>query len=144
MNREYNPNYVHEPVFFEVGVKLIIKNEEGKMLILRRSQVCGDKYSLAGGGVYLGEDVFEACSRECEEELGVSCNPIKILFTLCDNPKEKELKRGIVIVVECQLTNKNINLNWEHDSYDWLDINSALSLELTTHAKRILLKLKED
>ncbi len=141
MSRDFDPNFVHVPVYFEVGVKMVVRSGDNKILVLKRSEVCGSKYSLPGGGLDMGEDIFEACNRECLEELNVSCTPKEILNILCDNPDSKESKRGIVAVVLCELNSNDIELNWEHDSYDWFDINSALSLELTNHARRILTSL---
>ena len=53
-----------------LGVRVIVENKHGEILIVKHSYVQG--WHLPGGGVDLGEDVENAARREIFEETGIS------------------------------------------------------------------------
>lgn len=53
-----------------LGVRVIVQNREGKILIVQHSYVHG--WHLPGGGVDRGEDIETAARREVYEETGIS------------------------------------------------------------------------
>lgn len=60
--------------FYRVSVKALIKNDEGKVLVLKENQ---DTWSLPGGGLDHGEDPNVGILRELKEELGVESPEIR-------------------------------------------------------------------
>lgn len=54
--------------FYRVSVKAIIKDKQGKTLVLKENQ---DTWSLPGGGLDHGEDPKSGIVRELQEELGI-------------------------------------------------------------------------
>ncbi len=59
----------------QVGVKAIIKNQNGDYLLLRRSlekyPEIGDKWDIVGGRINPGETLFDNLQREIREEIGL-------------------------------------------------------------------------
>ena len=68
------------PVRF--GAVAIIPRDDGKMLVIRRSQhvLAPHKYCFPGGGIEEGETEEEAVMRELREELGVHIQPVRRLW----------------------------------------------------------------
>lgn len=54
--------------FYRVSVKALIKNSDGKILVLKENQ---DTWSLPGGGLDHGEGPIAGLKRELKEELGI-------------------------------------------------------------------------
>lgn len=54
--------------FYRVSVKALIRDEKGRVLVLKENQ---DTWSLPGGGLDHGEEPEDGIRRELEEELGV-------------------------------------------------------------------------
>jgi ADP-ribose pyrophosphatase YjhB (NUDIX family) len=70
------------PNILYTAVKALIKNDEGKVLVLKQSDptITGaNQYHPPGGIVELGETVAECIVREVEEEAGVK-SVVKHLF----------------------------------------------------------------
>lgn len=132
---EYDPNYVEQKVFARIGVKAIIKNSEGKFLLLRRSGKVAraGQWSFPGGGVDRGEDLTDAVKREAVEETGLEILEPKIFIT-------KSAFRGEDFVVSigyiCAMKEGSEPvLNWEHDDMVWITKEEALLLDLTDDAR---------
>jgi ADP-ribose pyrophosphatase YjhB (NUDIX family) len=64
--------------FYRVSVKALIKNSEGKILVLKENQ---DTWSLPGGGLDHGEDPIVGLRRELKEELNIQA--ISSITLLC-------------------------------------------------------------
>lgn len=64
-------NFVYPNTFYRVSVKALIKNEAGKVLVLKENQ---NTWSLPGGGLDHDEDPKVGILRELKEELGIE-NP---------------------------------------------------------------------
>ncbi|MEK7094346.1 MAG: NUDIX hydrolase [Patescibacteria group bacterium] len=62
---------------------ILVKNEEGKLLLVKKSGGIGpyaDTYLTPGGGVNDGEPIDEAAQRELFEETGVKVRNLKRAF----------------------------------------------------------------
>jgi 8-oxo-dGTP pyrophosphatase MutT (NUDIX family) len=55
--------------FYRFSVKLIIKNDDDKLLVLK--DLTTDTWELPGGGLDHGETIEQTAEREIQEELGV-------------------------------------------------------------------------
>lgn len=60
--------------FYRVSVKALIKDKDGRVLVLKENQ---DTWSLPGGGLDHGEDPKIGILRELKEELGIEHPHIK-------------------------------------------------------------------
>ena len=55
--------------FYRVAVKALIRDEEGKILLIKEKS---DKWDLPGGGLNHGEEPEAGLARELKEEVGIS------------------------------------------------------------------------
>ena len=59
----------------QVGVKVLLKNKEGKFLLIRRSPKkypeVGPKWDIVGGRINPGTELMENLKREIKEEIGL-------------------------------------------------------------------------
>jgi 8-oxo-dGTP diphosphatase len=86
---------------FYVAVKgLLFK--EGKLLIIRRSNYDGTGYGweLPGGGVQFGEEMEEALTRECKEEIGLPVTVGRILYA--DHFFPTESRQVVILTYLCE------------------------------------------
>ena len=60
----------------QVGVKALIKDEQGRFLLLRRSQPyegeSEPRWDIPGGRINVGEPILQALAREIKEETGLT------------------------------------------------------------------------
>ncbi|AYC28482.1 NUDIX hydrolase [Paenisporosarcina cavernae] len=103
---------------FHLGAHAIIQNEDGKVLLLKRTY--GNKgWSLPGGGVDSGESMYDALLRECIEELSVVVENI-VMTGIYYHPSI----RTHAAIFTCTLTeNAAIQLSAEHSEYKWATLD---------------------
>ena len=78
---------------FLSAIYLIIKNEEGKILLQRRqgTKLWPGFLALPAGHIDEGENAYEAVVREAREELGIKIDIKNIIDTFVANRKNKSL-----------------------------------------------------
>ena len=64
--------------FIQTGAAIIIRNEEGKILLQERTD--RNKWGLPGGCQDLGENLRDTAVREAYEETGIKLNPNEIVI----------------------------------------------------------------
>ena len=61
--------------YLQVGVKVLLRNPEGKFLFVRRNPKkypeIGPKWDIVGGRIDIGTPLFENLKREVKEEVGL-------------------------------------------------------------------------
>jgi 8-oxo-dGTP pyrophosphatase MutT (NUDIX family) len=102
-------------------VRLIVMNEAGKVLLLRRSNAAyGDGlWCLPGGKVDYGELVEDACRKELSEETGIECQSPRFLFFQNSLPPSIEGMHCINLYFECRATS-SVKLNRESSDFAWI------------------------
>lgn len=135
---EYNPDYKPRKARFVVGVKVLVFDKKGKLLILKRSSKTkvGGLWSFPGGTIDKGEDVQEAAIRETHEETKLDIGNIKIFDVTTINKGKKD--ESIVVGFTALVKNRKIKLNWEHDKYKWIDSRKSQEYNLTPYANYIV------
>lgn len=71
----------------QVGVKALLKNKEGKFLLLRRSEKYKDikgNWDIVGGRINPGTGLIENLKREIQEETGLNLTETPILIAAQD------------------------------------------------------------
>jgi 8-oxo-dGTP diphosphatase len=117
---------------FYVGVKGLIENEEGKILLLKadisnHKLVTTAYWDVPGGRIENGQTVLEALAREIEEETGiVKVNDTQFFMGVISNhevPLPDGSNGGLVLMVYKVSVPKDsvINLSPEHTEYEWVD-----------------------
>lgn len=119
---DYDPNHVFEPVYFLIGVKIVLINHHKSVLLLRRSDKVtrSGGWDLPGGGVDKGEDPKDAASRELREEVDVISHSFVPVDTFYTQEEEGDLVTiGFAGIIP---NNSIITLSWEHDMYEWVTL----------------------
>lgn len=134
MTRDFDPNFKPTHTYFLVGGKAIVTKDD-KILLLKRSEKSGHggEWSFPGGAVE-EEDAVDGIRREIDEELLIRVKNVKPFNILTRLEKKPTIMIGFV----CDYDSGEIDLNWEHDEYKWLDPKEAMDLPLTPDAKYFL------
>lgn len=124
---------------FYVGIKALIRNSEGKILVLKsslRGHVENTKvyWDIPGGRIDEGDGVEETLLREIEEETGVTeVSNIEFFTAVVSNhqiPIENNRKAGLVLMVYTAEipSDSKIQISPEHTEYAWVDKADAAKL----------------
>lgn len=118
----------HKP--FTLSVKMVICNELGQCLLLRRSLSSKGnpgKWDLPGGKAELGEKFDEALLREVAEETG-----LMVLITRVAGSAEFELpaRKVAYIIMEGLLEGGKMQLSSEHDEFAWVARRQIPAMDL--------------
>lgn len=83
--------------FIQTGAAIIIRNEEGKILLQERTD--RDKWGLPGGCQDLGEDLRITAVREAFEETGIKLDPneIELIDTLSGENRKNSYPNGDIV-----------------------------------------------
>ena len=115
---------------FRVGVKILLKNKEGKYLTLCRSKIkypeVGAKWDIAGGRIDPGTTLFENLKREVMEETGLTIIGEPELITAQDILKTD---KHIVRLTYLGEADGEVKLSDEHSEYRWLTLEEMAVLE---------------
>ena len=114
----------------QVGVKILLKNDEGKFLLLRRSP---EKYSevdkywdIPGGRINPGTPLFENLKREVMEETGLEIVGEPKLLAAQDILRPQ---KHIVRLTYIGQSIGEVKLSEEHNEYRWLTLDEVQVLE---------------
>lgn len=111
----------------QVGVKALIKNEQGRYLMLRRSEPYKDeaepRWDIPGGRINPGEPIFEALAREIKEETGLTMQGEPRIVYAQDILRIAG--RHIVRLTFEAAANGEVKLNpAEHSAYQWVPLEA--------------------
>jgi 8-oxo-dGTP pyrophosphatase MutT (NUDIX family) len=135
-----------EDDLFYIGVKALIRNTAGHILLLRRSQAYTDGYNpwgFPGGRIQKGETLPEALARETMEETGIKDLQILGEFGYTLTPHRVNHAGVLLLVYSCAADISTISLSSEHDGYDWFTPKKAAELLADKYSETFIMKLKE-
>jgi mutator protein MutT len=112
-------------------VRLIVRNPEGKVLILRRARTAyGDgAWCLPGGKVDYGETVEQAAAKELREETSLACESLRFLFYQDSLPPRTGEMHCINLYFECRVAGEVV-LNPESSASSWIGPDDVGSYEI--------------
>lgn len=131
--------------------KVLLKNNEGKYLVLRgsvwperpdRSQ----KPDLPGGMVDSGETHVEGAVREMQEEAGIVINPSDLRLAFAESyihEVQKDLAINRLLYRIDVDTVPEVKISWEHEGYWWLSASEVLELEIRDPYPKMFAYLKQ-
>jgi 8-oxo-dGTP pyrophosphatase MutT (NUDIX family) len=120
---------------FYIGIKALIENEAGEILLLKADitkhrKVDTPYWDIPGGRIDEGQTIPETLSREIEEETGITdLKQTKLLTTVISNHEIPlgDATAGLALVVyEVEVPgDSKIRLSPEHTAYEWVDKKEA-------------------
>jgi 8-oxo-dGTP pyrophosphatase MutT (NUDIX family) len=127
----------------QVGVKVMLRNPDGKYLLMRRSgseDIFQGKWDIAGGRIETGSSLRENLAREVMEETGL---------TMTSEPRVigaqdiflPEQNRHVVRVTYTGTAEGEPKLSDEHTEYQWVTLAELKALtvdELDRYVKALL------
>ena len=123
----------------QVGVKVLLKNLEGKFLLIRRSpeKYDSDKWDIPGGRIDPGSDLLKNLVREVKEETGLEMTSIPKLIAAQDIMASEE--RHVVRLTYLGSAEGEPQLSDEHTEYKWMTLPRMRKLQnLDRYLKTIL------
>lgn len=128
----------------QVGVKILLKNEEGKYLVVCRSAIkypeAGRQWEIVGGRIASGTPLLQNLHREVKEETGLEIIDKPKLLTAQDILKNN---RHVVRLTYIGQADGEVKLSDEHTEYKWLPLDEIKKLEpIDLYFKEVLNKFK--
>lgn len=118
---------------FQISTKIILKNQDGKILLLQnnwKNEICWD---LPGGRIQRNEHESIGILRELKEETGI-CNisDLQHLGLIKSDVRlttHDSINVGVVFAIFSAMTPEtSVCLSSEHCHYDWVDQQTAIQL----------------
>ena len=115
----------------QVGVKAILKGENGKYLLLKRSQEkypdVKNRWDIVGGRIDVGSPLIDNLKREIKEETGLELIDEPKLIAAQDilRGKDKHVVR-LTYLADIKGTPK---IDAEHESYEWFTLDELKKVE---------------
>ena len=124
----------------QVGVKILLKNKDGKYLVVCRSAdkypEVGAKWDIVGGRINPGFSLIENLKREVVEETGLEIKYEPKLITAQDILKKDW---HIVRLIYLGIADGEVKLSNEHSEYKWLSLEDISNLEpMDSYFKEVL------
>jgi 8-oxo-dGTP diphosphatase len=130
-------------MILQVGVKVLLRNDEGKYLFLRRAasfKAGPQKWDIPGGRIESDEALEDALRREVKEETAMDLTRIDSLLGAHDIfVPEKDLH--VVRLTYAGSATGEIELSDEHDIYKWM---AKTELEAEPHVDVYLQQVVAD
>jgi 8-oxo-dGTP diphosphatase len=119
-------------------VKALIKDEKGRLLMLKKSSQydwMADKWEQPGGKIEEDEDRFEAARREIETETCLEVEDFEDLVRIEIEDKEEKVNCYVVFTDDFS---GEVELSDEHQDSKWILRQEALDLDWHRNAEYIL------
>ena len=119
---------------FQVGVKALIENEKGEILLVytgqRPAQYNSDFWDIPGGRIDENENALQTLAREIKEETGLEkIEDVEFVQGVISNHEfdQNGLHFGLVLMVyKVQVAgDSEISLSSEHEKFEWVDKKEA-------------------
>ncbi len=110
----------------QVGVKIILTNKEGKILMLQRNAEkypeTGAKWDIVGGRIEIGVTLIENLKREVMEETGLEIDG-EPKFVMAQDILKTD--KHVVRLTYSGFANGEVTLSDEHTDFKWLSIEES-------------------
>lgn len=127
-----------EPDIFQLGIKALIKNHEGKILVLKANPKYKYKTStksiywdLPGGRLHKGHTIEATLKREVKEEIGIKNIKIEKLLDASISKHRPTNKHGLILITFLCSINSTEEITLtdnEHLDFEWSNPNKASKL----------------
>lgn len=130
----------------EATVGALIVNDKGEILLVK-SHKWGNKYTVPGGHIELGERSEAAVKREVREEVGLDVEPVRLLLVQEAIFPADYVKHEHYIFIDylCRSSSSNVRLDREEiQDYVWSSPDRVLQLELESFTRNLVLEYLKD
>jgi nucleoside triphosphatase len=130
----------------EATVGALVANPKGEVLMVR-SYKWGNKYTVPGGHIELGERAEDAIKREVKEETGLDVHSVKLLLVQQAIYPANYYKHEHFIFIDyfCQSLDSDVKLDGkELQAYVWIKPDEALKLDLEDYTRNFVLKYLQE
>lgn len=130
----------------EATVGALVVNENGEVLMVRSSK-WGNKYTVPGGHIELGETAENAIVREVKEETGLDVRPTKLLLVQeAIYPKDYyKHEHYIFMDYVCKAESSEVALDRrELQEYLWVKPEKALELDMEEYTRNFVVKYLQE
>ncbi|MBN1539349.1 MAG: NUDIX domain-containing protein [Candidatus Thermoplasmatota archaeon] len=117
---------------FRLSVKVVILNDEGKLLLIKRSMSSKGnpgKWDFPGGKVDTGETFDEGLLREVFEETRLKISIERPLYV---TESESPVSRVVYLFMEGKLKEGEVSLSEEHEDHTWVVRAELSKMDLAT------------
>jgi len=123
----------HNPDWYNISLKVILKNQPGQVLILKNAEGTGEAgwHDIPGGRINVDEFTTpyeELIDREIKEEIGenvkytISLDPVSFGRHWYDSERQKKLIKVFYIVFEGKYVSGDIVVSKEHLDFAWVNL----------------------
>lgn len=126
----------------EATVGALVVNDKGEILLVK-SYKWGNKYTVPGGHIELGERSEAAVKREVREEVGLEVEPVKLLLVQEAIYPADYLKHEHYIFMDylCRANSSTAKLDGkEIQEYLWTSPDRALQLDLESFTRNLVVE----
>lgn len=128
----------------QVGAKVLIKNEEGNLLLLQRSEPLPDgtgiKWDIPGGRIDPSESLQDALKREVSEEIGLHLTATPKLLKAQD-VFIPDIELHVVRLTYMITMSGEVTLSSEHQRHKWVSAREGLALNIDPYLHEMLEEL---
>lgn len=118
-------------MILQVGVKILLKNNEGKYLLVCRSSKkypeVGAKWDVVGGRIDPGTTLVENLKREVKEETGLDIVGDPKLISAQDILRIED--KHVVRLTYTGFSKGEVTLSDEHERFGWFTMEEIKNLE---------------
>ena len=126
----------------EATVGALIVNDKGEILLVK-SYKWGNKYTVPGGHIELGERSETAVKREVKEEVGLEVLPVKLLLVQEAIYPADYVKHEHYIFMDylCRTSSPEVKLDGkEIQEYLWMEPHDAIQLDLESFTRNLVME----
>lgn len=125
----------------QVGVKVLLRNPEGKYLLIRRSQtedVFQGQWDIPGGRIETGTELMDNLAREVMEETGMVLTSQAKTIAAQDILLPHQ-DRHVVRITYIAEADGEPKLSDEHTEYQWVTLDELKNIDMLDRYVKALL-----